>query len=208
MSKSLQIQLYKYPLITEYAKLGLINLMALARIIDPEKKKGSVEAKSMELRRYFSKAENQTTRIIDFSNYTLQITARTGIREIILRKSHNHFQKSLDITKKISDQGYFSSVIQGERECVIITDIPAQELNKLADQKLILHQKTEDLTFISINLPLELRKEIGVYSLITSALASKNISIQAFHTLGGEVIILLKQSELIRAQETLSSLFD
>jgi len=204
MSKNVADQLRKYPLLSLYAQEGLVNLMALARFLQPE---GNTSALGMELRRYLATQEASQIKPFDFAAQTLQVVSRNHIRKIILHKNRANHHKCLSAVQKISEDNYFVSLVTGEREIVLITDCPAENLLKIPEVKTLIKKQTDDLGFLSINLALKMRSIPGVYSLITSALATENISIHAFHTIGGEIIILFVEKDLLRAQEVLQSLF-
>ena len=46
---------------------------------------------------------------------------------------------------------------------------------------------------------------MGIYSHITSILAVADIPIHSFHTIGGEILILVKNEVLVKTQEVLKN---
>ncbi|MBI2616998.1 hypothetical protein HYW55_02630 [Candidatus Gottesmanbacteria bacterium] len=210
MSNTILAYLKRHPLLTGYIQKGIINLNALARYIKINDKQISKDisltALSMELRRNIVKLPKSETISLDFSKYPLQLVTRTNIHELILNKTLENRQHCLSIVNKISQTKYFISMIEGEKEMVVITDYPIIEfLTDIRLKKLISHA-TEGLGFISINFPIELRQVPGVYNLITAGLVEAKISIHSFHTIGGEILILVMNKDIVYAQEVLKSL--
>jgi hypothetical protein len=210
MSRAIQTYLRKYPLLTRYARNGIVNLNAFARLIKGISKQTtdstSLAALGMDLRRYIAKTPKVSVAPFDFSKYSLQLITRTNIHEIILNKNLANRKRCLGIVSEISQTKYFVSVVEGEKEIVVMTDQPLRELLKIKGLKNIVNHKTGDLGFISVNFPIELRNVPGIYSLITSSLAEAEISIHSFHTIGGEILILVKNEDLVHTQEVLRSL--
>lgn len=210
MSREIQTYLRKYPLLTRYARNGLVNFNALARLIKGHSKQtndsSSLAALGMDLRRYIAKTPKAPVTPFDFSRYSLQLITRTNIHEIILNKSFANRKRCLAVVFEISQTKYFVSIIEGEKEIVVMTDQPLKELLKIKGLKNIVNHQTGDLGFISVNFPIELREVPGIYGLITSSLAEAEISIHSFHTIGGEILILVKNKDLVHTQEILRSL--
>lgn len=207
MSRSIQIHLRKYPLLARYARNGLVNLNALARLIKRvNKDSSSLAALGMDIRRYVAKMPKVSVAPFDFSKYSLQLIVRTNIHEIIINKNLANRKRCLAVVSKISQTKYFVSIVEGEKEIVVMTDQPLKELLRIKDLENIINHHTTDLGFISVNFPIELRDVPGIYGLITSSLAEVEISIHSFHTIGGEILILVKNEDLVHAQEVLRSL--
>lgn len=210
MSRAVQIYLIKYPLLTRYAQNGLVNLNALARLIKGnykvKDKAASSSALGMELRRYLFKQPKVVVAPFNFSKYSLQVVTRTNIHEIILNKTLDNRKQCLMVVNEISQTKYFVTLVEGEKEIVVMTDHPLKDLLNNKTLKKVINHYTNNLGFVSVNFPIELRQVPGVYSLITSSLAEAGISIHSFHTIGGEILILVKNEELVHTQEVLQSL--
>lgn len=200
MSSHLINQLKRYPYLMKYAKNGLINLNALARLIGDDR---STSAVGMELRRLITKFPEAVIKPFDFSQYKLQLVTRTNVHEIILTKNQNNRGLCLDLVHELSKAKYFVTLVEGEKEIVVMTDYPIKDLVSRRAVKKVLNNITEDLGYVSIDFPIEMRKIPGIYSLVTYALASENIPIHSFHTIGGEILILVKNEDLVRTQEVL-----
>ena len=81
----------------------------------------------------------------------------------------------------------------------MMTDCSLHELMKESNVQKSISYQTTRLGFISVNLPIRLREVVGVYGLITSTLAVAQIPIHSFHTIGGEILILVKNEDLFRS---------
>lgn len=210
MSRATPTYLRKYPFLTRYARNGLVNLNALARLIKLNSKQPndstSLAALGMDLRRYIAKTPKTLITLFDFSKYSLQLITRTNIHEIILNKNLANRKRCLGVISEISKTKYFVSIVEGEKEIMVMTDQPLKELLEIKGLKNIINHQTSNLGFISVNFPIELRDIPGIYGLITSSLAEEEISVHSFHTIGGEILILVKNEDLVHTQEILRSL--
>lgn len=209
MSITVSNFLKQNPQLINYAKIGLLNLNALSRFIKENSKEYddslSIAAIGMDLRRYLSKLPTTKFSPIDFAKYSLQLVVRTNINEAILNKNSENRKWWSEIVNRISQTKYFVSIVEGEKELVLITDYPLKELLTKEQRKNISHQ-TDNLGFVSINFPMELRLVPGIYQVLTSTLAEAQISIHSFHTIGGEILILVSNNDLAQTQEVLTSL--
>lgn len=204
MSTTVISFLKSHPLLTAYTKSGLINITSLARYLkenNPETDKNtSIAAIGMDIRRYISTLPKQKKPSFVLQKQPLRIVARTNIQELIFDKNTQNRKSCLALFDRTTKEKYFSCIVEGEREIVIITDY---QFNNKDTPDAAYH--TECLGFISIDFSIQLRKVIGVYSYITSELMLANIPIHSFHTIGGEILILVKNQDLIKAQEVLNS---
>jgi len=202
MSNTISTFLQQNPLLLKYTRSGLININALARYMKENihhvDDSVTLPALGMELRRYIAKLPNMSETSINFSNYSLQIIARSNIEEIVLGKDVKNRIFCMDLVDKISKTKNFISLVEGERELVVMTDYQLKEFIAVSGNEFI---HNTGLSLISINFPIELRVQPGIYSIITSSLAEAEISIHSFHTIGGEIIILVKDENLSKTQE-------
>lgn len=207
MSTSVLDFVNKQPLLLYYVTQGLINLNALARFIKKNNKELdttlTVSAISMELRRGIGKLSFSHKHTLNFQKYNLKIIARSNIYEAVIRKDSINKKEYLNIVNTISSANDFISIVEGEKEIVIMTDYSLRNMLSKQRNTIKIENYTEGLSFISINFPIELRLMPGVYSMITTALAVKNISIHSFHTIGGEILILVKDEDLLKTQHIL-----
>ncbi len=197
------------PLLTRYTQIGLVNINSLSRYIK-EKSKGvdkrsSVAAIGMEIRRFVAKLPKQNTPKFFHPDIPLHIVTRTNLQELIFDKNGENRKLCLDLFNQISKTKSFSCLVEGEKEIVLLTDYSLSEfLNKEKIRGIVSHH-TRDLGFISIDFPISLREIVGVYNHITAALVMVNIPIHSFHTIGGEILIIVKNKDLIKTQEVLTS---
>lgn len=209
MSNVIKTYLRSNPFLAKYTQAGLVNINSLARYIKKNNKevdkKMSAAAIGMDIRR-------QITQLSDFnkprfvpSELDLHIVTRTNLQELIFNKSGKNRQICSDLFNEISKSKYFTCLVEGEKEIVLLTDYPLDDLLKKKNLKTIISYRTTGLGFISIDFPIQLRQVVGVYSYVTSALALANISIHSFHTIGGEILILVKNEDLIKTQEVLTA---
>ncbi|MBI2029237.1 hypothetical protein HYT02_02370 [Candidatus Gottesmanbacteria bacterium] len=207
MSSDIELFLKRNPILTKYIKSGLVNITSLAKYIKKSAnldQKTTVASIGMFIRRYVSKLPKITNRFY-LPGYKPQLVIRTGVHELIFIKNKENREESLKIFKNISITKYFSCVVEGEKEIVVLTDYPIKDLLKKKGLKNKISHITDELGFISIDFPIKLREVLGVYNYVTQALFLANISIHSFHTIGGEILILVKNQDLIKAQEVLSS---
>lgn len=207
MSKAVETFLIQNPLLKKYVQMGLANITSLAHYIKETNqnvdKSSSVASIAMSIRRYFAKIPATESASPIFSNTPLHFVVRSNLTELIFTKDENKRLLSRQIFEKISHTKCFSCLVEGEKEMVLITDYPSRGLLEKSDLKEAIYKQTTNLGFISVDLPIRLREVVGVYSLITSTLAVAQISIHSFHTIGGEILILVKNEDLVRAQEVL-----
>lgn len=192
-----------HPLLAAYVQEGLINITSLARYIkenEGDSKNSSVAAIGMDIRRYMATLPKQKKSTFITQKQHFRIVTRTNIQEIIFDKNIQNRKTCMSLFKRISQEKYFSCIVEGEREIVLITDYQFSKKDILQSS-----YHTKDLGFVSIDFPIQLRKVVGVYSYITSELMLSNISIHSFHTIGGEILILVENKDLIKAQEVLNS---
>ena len=210
MSSTVKSYLQSNPQLTKYIQIGLVNINSLARYIKENNReineKITIAALGMDIRRQISQLPILNKPNFITSDLKLHIVIRTNLQELIFDKGGKNRQVYLDLFNKISRTKYFSCLVEGEKEIVLLTDYSLNDLIKEKNLEKIISNHTTGLSFISIDFPIKLRKVAGVYSYVTSALMLANISIHSFHTIGGEVLILVKNEDLIKAQEILTAL--
>lgn len=196
------------PLVVKYVQFGFVNIMSLARYIknsNKSEKTSSIAAIGMDIRRYIAKLPKQNVLNFNTEEQNLHIVARSNLQELIFNKNQNNRKIALNIFNKISKTKYFSCLVEGEKEITLITDSNLDTYLKNISIKKMVSYHTTGLGFVSVDFPIKLREVVGVYNYVLSALQLANISIHSFHTIGGEILILVKNGDLIKTQETLSS---
>lgn len=209
MSKAVFLFLKQNPIITHYAQMKMVNITALSQHIKEKSKEiattTSIAAIGMNIRRYLARLPKIRITSLPFSGIPLKLVIRTNIHEVIFAKTEENRQHCAALFEQIYRAKLFSCLVEGEKEIVIITDYSLNDLlkkyhlvNKIANQ-------TSGLGFISIDFPIKLREMVGVYHHLTSALLLANIAIHSFHTIGGEIFILVKNEDVLEAQEVLTT---
>ncbi|MDO8609350.1 MAG: hypothetical protein Q7R95_02290, partial [bacterium] len=183
MSNTVQSYLNTNPTITKYTQLGLININSLARYIKENVKEidknDTIASIGMNIRRYMLQLPRLSKSHIGSSNDKLHVITRTNLEELIFNKNNINRKTCLNLFNVISKTTYFSCLIEGEKEMVLLTDYPLKEkLPKIHNSKLISYHTT-GLGYISIDFSIKLREVVGIYGCITSALASALISIHS-----------------------------
>lgn len=197
------------PLLTKYAQLGLVNINSLARYIKTTtqgiNKNDTVASIGMNIRRYISHLPSIVKPSINTNTNKLHVVTRANLEELIFTKNSANRQVCLDLFHQLNKTKYFSCLVEGEKEIVLLADCVLN--GKLSAKKAVKNASyhTTGLGYISIDFSINLREIVGIYGCITSALASANISIHSFHTIGGEILILVRNDDLIKAQEVLTS---
>jgi hypothetical protein len=209
MSNTIQSYLKRNSLLTKYTQIGLVNINSLARYIKENyseiDKNSSIASIGMNIRRYISQMPKSIKPKIGIADNELHVVTRANLEELIFSKNNPNRKICLDLFNKISKTKYFSCLVEGEKEMVLITDYSLDESLKKNNLSKKISYHTTGLGFISVDFSIKLRQVVGVYSCVTSALSSANISIHSFHTIGGEILILVKNEDLIKAQEVLTT---
>lgn len=207
MSNIIQSYLKTNPLLTKYTQLGLVNINSLARYIKENSKEidknETIASISMNIRRYVSSLPQSSKPSISVSDNQLRVVTRANLEELIYAKNTKNRKKCLNLFNQISKSKYFTCLVEGEKEIVLLTDCPLKEKIKNINNPKFIFFHTTGLGYISVDFSIKLREVVGIYGSITSALGSANISIHSFHTIGGEILILIKNEDLIKAQEVL-----
>ena len=196
------------PFMVKYVQTGLVNIMSLARYIknsNKAEKNASIAAIGMEIRRYVSRLPIQNKLNFNTDVQNLHLVTRSNLQELIFIKNPQNREYAHNIFNKISKTKYFSCIVEGDKEITLITDFDVEDFlkDKILNKMILYH--TTGLGFVSVDFPIKLRKVVGVYSYVLSALQLADISIHSFHTIGGEILILVKNGDLIKTQEVLTS---
>ncbi len=185
------------PFIEEALSNGIINYGALADSMLPDiekelKKKVKHSAVMMALRRYAEKARHKLFKKTKFGE-DAEIIMRSDLIEATVVKSPD----SGDLIKKVYGfvdlrKGDFISVICGVHELSIIT-------NKKHEKKLMECLKRKDvknvskgLSGLTVNIPEESTEIVGLFYMVTRALAWENISIIEIVSTWSEMTYIVK----------------
>jgi len=201
------------PFIQEALSKGIINNAALAEEMIPEiekelKKKVKFSAVNMAIRRHSEKLENTFIKKIKFDKHS-HITIRSGIIEITLYKSDELEKKIQKIYDLINyKKGDFLVITQGMNEVMImINDIHKTNVAKLFTKKEI--KKTiEDLSSVTVNIPITAIETVGIFYTITRALNWENINIVEIVSTLTELTLIIKEYDTPKAYKILLNLIN
>lgn len=129
----------------------------------------------------------------------LDLTTRSNLFEIAVAKN----QSSLRISDKLRQvlklrESDFFSVFQGDYEIVFFTNSNLRKELIKNLKGLDITSKVDQLAFITVNWSPETKEIPGIYLRITRELALNQISIQSMHTIGSEMMIVLKERDLTK----------
>ncbi len=204
-------ELEKTPILLDLLEEGLLNVTAIAIKISPQVieklgKQVKISAISMAIRRFPETSLLRTATKWKFPK-NVEIATKSKIYEVAIEKTSvipsiiNRLHKEI---KK--EKGEFLSIVEGTYEFLIFTN----QSHKVKIKK-ILHGHTitseqENLAYITVNWAKDTKNIPGIYYQITRALAFKGISIQAFHTIGSEMMLFFKEDVFLDAYQTLATL--
>ena len=201
-------ELEENPFVIDILQQGLANVTAVAGkmqdVIEKEMgKQVSISSISMSIRRYMAECSKKEMFKWQFPD-NLEVATKSKIYEVAIEKTPRFREISKRIDKAIDkNKGDFLSIIEGTYEIVIFTNQKNKDIikNLLSGEKI--HSELNNLTYITIDWP-KITKDIpGIYYRITRALAFKGISIQAFDTIGTEMILFFKEQVFADAYETI-----
>lgn len=209
MSNVVKSYLKTNPVLTKYIQMGFVNINALARHIKTNNSeissKSTIASIGMDIRRQIAKLPRSYGSKSLSIDQQLHIVTRANLQELIFDKIGKNRQICLDLFNRISKTKHFSCLVEGEKEMVLLTDFSLDKISNVKSPKKTVSHQTSGLGFISIDFSIGLREVVGVYSYITTSLSLANIPIHSFHTIGGEILILVRNEDLIKAQEVLIS---
>ena len=188
------------PFIEEALSRGIINYGALADEIKPEieqelKKEVNHSAVMMAVRRYAEKSQERLFRRVRFREDT-DITLRSDLIEITIVKTPD----SGEMIRRLYDfidfkKGDFISIVQGMYEITIITNKKHEKNFLKTIKKDELKNVIKDLSSLAINIPEDSTEVIGLFYIITKALAWENISIVEIVSTWSEMTYIIKTED-------------
>ena len=201
-------ELEKNPFLIDILQQGLANVSAVAdkmhAAIEKEiRKKVKISAISMSIRRYITETSGKEMFKWPFPE-NLEVSTKSKIYEVAIERNPQFREIAKNIGKAIDkSKGDFLSIIEGTYEIVIFTNQKNKELIKRLLSSQRINSELNNLTYITIDWP-KITKDIpGIYYRITRALAFKGISIQAFDTIGTEMMLFFKEPVFVEAYETI-----
>lgn len=199
------------PFIQEALHKGIINHAALAELLLPEIEKELKEpvkftSINMSIRRFAEKIEKKELNNITF-NQDSNVTIRSNLIEITIHKSRDIEPKIQSIYNLISyKNGDFLTITQGLHEIMIIIDTKFKsqilEIFEESEIKMIL----EELSSVTINIPLEAIETVGMFYIITKTLNWENINIIEIVSTLTEMTFIIKDTDVANAFNCLNKL--
>jgi hypothetical protein len=192
------------PFLQEALSKGIVNNAALAEEIRPEieralKKKVKFSAVNMAIRRLSERLEKNTPKKMGFDK-TSDITVKSDLVEITLHKTKD-FQNYLHELYRIVELRGFLTITQGQHEVMIITnDKYLGEITGILPRSNV-KKVINDLCSLTINIPPESTKTLGLFYVTTRALTWDNICIV-------DVVSTLTEMTFIVHEEDTSKAFD
>ncbi|MBI5228233.1 hypothetical protein HY988_06600 [Candidatus Micrarchaeota archaeon] len=204
-------ELRKSPILVDMLQQELVNVNAVATKLHTkiEKKRGKkveLPAIGMAIRRFMEEYLGKAIFQWNFPK-DLEVSTKSKIYEVAIEKTPD-IPKILDhLYKHIKRQkGEVLSVIEGTYEIAIFTNQTNKKYVLEAIKGQIITSELDNLAYVTVNWA-KITKDIpGVYYRITRELALKNISIQAMHTIGAEMMLLFKEEVLVDAYSTIGNL--
>ncbi len=201
----------KKPFIQEALAMGLINNAALAEQLQPEvekimKKKLKFSAVNMSIRRLTEKLKARSLHAPGFDE-DCDITIKTGLSEITIHKRKetiSNIRKRYNQLKLSPED--FITLTQGINEMTAIVN------KRLKKPFLALIPRTEikkeiaDLSSVTIKLPKDAENSVGLFYIITKALAWNNISIVEMVSTYSELTFFFKEEDTSDAFSVIKNL--
>jgi aspartokinase len=199
------------PILIDMLQQELVNVNAVAAKILPSIEKElrhsvKLAAVSMAIRRISKDISSR-----DIYNWTfpknLEVATKSQLYEVAIEKTP-HIPKILDYlyTHINRQKGEFLTVVEGTYEILIFTNQVNKEYVKKSLKGQKITSELDNVGYVTVNWP-KLTKDVpGIYYRITRALAFKGISIQAFHTIGAEMMIVFKEDVFMEAYRVISEL--
>ena len=204
-------ELNKNLILVDVLQQELVNISAVATKIEPSiskelKKKVKVSAISMAIRRISEDLKTKKIFKYKFPD-NLEISTKTNIYEVAIESTPNLADILKEIEKTIKkSKGEFISIVEGTYEIVIFTNQTNKKYVKEAIKNQKITSELNNIAYVTVNWK-KLTKDIpGIYYRITRALAFKDISIQAFHTIGAEMMMFFKDDVFLDAYRTIVAL--
>ena len=204
----------KTPFLEEALSKGLINYAALAESLQPDiekelKKQVKHSAVMMALRRLSEKLEKNFIKQSQIHFKETDITIKSDLFEITFSKS----QASINSIKKLYDRvdfskGDFLTITYGVYEITIISN----KRYKSKIQKIFEYEKTikiiDNLSSLTIKVPMELVEQIGLFYTVTKALNWVNINIVEIVSTLTEMTFIVKEDDIPRTFNTIKKLVE
>lgn len=171
-------------------------------------KKVNVSAILMALRREADKIREKGIKKIP-KNFFRDITVKTNVIDICLRKTEDIFRKIRELHKEIDyEQGEFINIIDGDNELVIVTN---ENCMARINKKFLKNEiKSKETSLVSINLRFkgDFLHTPGIIYSVLRELAWYDINIYELISTNLELNIILNKKDFIKAYNLLSQMFE
>ena len=206
-------ELIKNPFLVDLLQQDLLNISALAEKLYPKVtrilgRNVKITAISMAIRRIAQQFYKKQMFKWEFPK-NLEVSTKSNVYEIAIKKESQLSTLLFNIQKNlIKKAGIFLSVVDGNYETVFLSNQCNKKIIKKMLKNKEITSEQDNLGYLSVNFEPYTKDIPGIYYRITRAFAFNNISIQSFHTIGAEMIILFKKKDFMNAYETLTNLFN
>lgn len=211
ISEAIKIQLAKMPFVSELLSEDMVNIMSLARKLEPDleemcMKEMTIEAIAMSLRRTDLTGKSTVNLKTIFST-TPDIMVRSHLCEFTIKKDGNNpvvekIIKALSLSKE-----NFFTVTQGVFEDTIIV---SDTFENLVRSFLQMHQIIAffgNLSAITVRLPPENIEISGIYYQVLKSLAMKGINVIEAVSTFREYTIIVREKDVEEAFVQIKKLF-
>jgi aspartokinase len=199
--------LQEKPFIHEALEKDLINIMALAEMLQPEieKELGKVKtsAISMAIRRYVEDNRKEHYTKIRLTSKS-EILIKSDLFEMSLERTPTASKKMVKLYEIVDfNQGDTLNIIHGNYEILIVSnDKYRKEMQKLLKEEKIKLTQTK-IASLSVKIPTKCHNTPGFYYTITKILAMDNISIIDIVNTESEATFILNDDDIAKAYNTL-----
>ena len=212
VSETVEEIIKESPFLESAMSEGLLNLSALSRKIQPRIRKKLIKdvkegAIVMALKRLKPKLSVKYSGVRHVLKNLGDITVRSNLNVYTFEKSPTLMGYLSELIKIVGlQQGKFITVTQGVYETtIIISENFKNEVSEIfRDEKLLVCIK--DLSSITVELPTENVKTVGVYFTLLKVLAWNNISLVDAVSTTNEITIVFKNKDVEKAFSVLKNL--
>ena len=211
ISRTVEETIKRKPFLQESLSKNIINYAALSDLIkeDVERevgKKVELSAIIMALRRLSDKLNTKFTDKIKFEDDT-DITIQSELFEVTVIKYSTIFQTIKGLYDKDDfDKGDFLTITQGIHQVTIISNkrYKKEFLNALKKEKIL--KEVDNLSSLTIKIPINAIDTVGLFFMATRALAWENIPITEIVSTLTELTIILREKHITTAYNSIKRL--
>lgn len=205
----------RQPYLEEAIIRKIINFSALAETVKLEVETAlgqtiNTSAIVMALRRYAQKIDTEFLNVSSLQMKDADITIRSDLFEITVRNDSANIQQLKTLYGIVDlSQGDFLAITNGNYEITIISNVRHKKAITSLFTKNLLIKTIDNLSSVSLKIPLDAINNPGMFYLFTKALAWENISIIEIVSTLSEMTFILNEYDIPRAfnimKETIAS---